>query len=286
MKNIAVLLTCFNRKDKTRKCLETLQLDKHPECDVFLVDDGCTDGTTQMVKKDFPKVKILEGDGTLFWNLGMRFAFLEAYEHRYDFYLWVNDDVAFEGDVISKMVKAFEEASFKKNSRKVIVTGYTFDVAHKEITYGGYKLQKAVVPIKLQMVQPSSKLEECDTFNGNCVLIPIEVVDMIGVNCERYHHSQGDVDYGLSAKKAGCSIVLTNFPVGCCEKNEGARIWNDIHYKAPLSEKKKVMNSLRHRPKDEWKYFTKKFGGKRWFLRYYLPYLKIYISAVITFFQQ
>ena len=231
-------------------------------------------------------MKILEGDGTLFWNLGMRFAFLEAYKHRYDFYLWVNDDVAFEGDVISKMVKVFEEASSKKNSRKVIVTGYTFDGDHKEITYGGYRLQKAIMPIKLQMVQPSSKFEECDTFNGNCVLIPIEVVDIIGVNCEKYHHSQGDIDYGLSAKKAGCSIVLTNFSVGCCEKNEGARIWNDIHYKAPLSEKKKVMNSLRHRPKDEWKYFTKKFGGKRWFLRYYLPYLKIYISAVVTFFQQ
>lgn len=286
MKDIAVLLTCFNRKEKTRKCLETLQLDKHPECDVFLVDDGCTDGTGQMVKDMFPNVKVLKGDGSLFWNLGMRFAFQEAYKQKYKFYLWVNDDVVFEDDIIGKMVETFEKVASQNNSRKVIVTGYTLDSSHKEITYGGYRLKKALMPIKLQMVQPSSKLEECDTFNGNCVLIPVEVVNIIGVNCEKYHHSQGDIDYGLSAKKVGCRIVLTNFPVGCCEKNEGARIWNDIHYKASLSEKKKVMNSLRYRPKDEWKYFTKKFGGKRWFLRYYFSYIKLYISAGITFFQR
>lgn len=66
-----------------------------------------------------------------------------------------------------------------------------------------------------------------------------------------------------------------------------------IVYMGRLSEEKGIVtllkamkDSLRHRPRDEWKYFTKKFGGKRWFLRYYLPYLKLYISAVLTSFQR
>lgn len=282
MKNIAILLTCFNRKEKTRKCLETLQLDKYPECDVFLVDDGCTDGTGQMIGEEFPKVKVLQGDGTLFWNLGMRFAFEEARKKTYDFYLWVNDDVSFEPDVIQKMVNAYEQISIEKKTKKNIVVGYTMDDEKKKVTYGGYRLVRSFIPIKLEMVQPSEKLEECDTCNGNCVLIPDEVVNVIGTNCSHYHHSQGDIDYGLSAKRAGCNVVLTNFAVGCCEKNEGARIWNDIRYKAPIKEKMKIMNSLRHRPKSEWKYFTKKFGGNRWFLRYYLPYVKVYLSAILS----
>lgn len=282
MKRVAVLLTCFNRKEKTRRCLETLQLDQNINCDVYLVNDGCTDGTKEMIEQEFPDVRVLQGDGSLFWNMGMRFAFEEARKENYDFYLWVNDDVIFESGVIPKMLEAYEQVSYEKNSEKVIVVGYTMDTEKKIVTYGGYRLVKSLIPIKLEMVQPSEKMEECDTCNGNCVLISSAVVDIIGINCEHYHHSQGDIDYGLSAKRAGCSLVLTNFAVGSCEKNEGARIWNDIRYKAPIREKMRVMNGLRHRPKEEWKYFTKKFGGRRWFLRYYLPYAKVYLSAIIS----
>ena len=48
-KNIAVLITCYNRKDKTLLCLESLFKQQGLGIDfslaVFLVDDGSTDGT-------------------------------------------------------------------------------------------------------------------------------------------------------------------------------------------------------------------------------------------------
>lgn len=282
MERTAVLMTCYNRKEKTRKCLQTLKVQEIPGITVFLVDDGCTDGTAEMVQREFPEVRILKGTGNLFWNQGMRFAFQEAVKENFDYYIWVNDDVEFYDNVLVKMGEAYRKATSDKNKDNVIVIGYTFDENEQKVTYGGYRLVKSFVPIKLEMVQPSQHLEDCDTCNGNCVLIPSSVVNLIGVNCEIYHHSQGDIDYGLTAKRAGCDLVLTDFPVGICEKNEGARIWNDIHYRAPIKEKIKVMNGIRHRPKNEWKYFTKKFGGRRWFLRFYLPYIKIYISAFIS----
>ena len=59
---IAVLLTCFNRKTKTLSCLKGLfqaqsifnhKSEEHIESEVFLTDDGCTDGTAQAVKEAF-----------------------------------------------------------------------------------------------------------------------------------------------------------------------------------------------------------------------------------------
>ena len=59
---IAVLLTCFNRKEKTLSCLAGLyesqrvyyERNSSPiELEVFLTDDGCTDGTAQAVKASF-----------------------------------------------------------------------------------------------------------------------------------------------------------------------------------------------------------------------------------------
>ena len=47
MKTIAVLLTVFNRKEKTIQCLKRLYNILPLEgylVDVYLTDDGCTDG--------------------------------------------------------------------------------------------------------------------------------------------------------------------------------------------------------------------------------------------------
>ena len=74
MKTIAALITCFNRKEKTILCLTNLfkqPLLNNFELDVFLTDDGCTDGTAEAVGKMFPQVHIIKGDGNLFWNRGM-----------------------------------------------------------------------------------------------------------------------------------------------------------------------------------------------------------------------
>ena len=52
---IAVLLTCYNRKDKTLRCLKSLSdtfllSGVDHKVDVYLTDDGCTDGTFNAVR--------------------------------------------------------------------------------------------------------------------------------------------------------------------------------------------------------------------------------------------
>ena len=60
MKNIAILITCHNRKEKTIQCLEALffqnGLGEQFNIEVFLVDDGCTDGTPEAISQNFQLV--------------------------------------------------------------------------------------------------------------------------------------------------------------------------------------------------------------------------------------
>ena len=94
---LAILMTCHNRKESTIVCLELLFNNELPvnfNIDVFLVDDGSTDGTTAAVNTAFPKVIVIKGNGQLFWNRGMRLAWEQAtLNKQYDFYLWLNDDI-------------------------------------------------------------------------------------------------------------------------------------------------------------------------------------------------
>ena len=89
---IAAIITCHNRKDKTLACLKSL-LQIAPTIDVYLTDDGSTDGTSEAVRQQCPQVQIIQGDGNLFWSRGMYIAWKEAVKSDYEYYLWLNDDV-------------------------------------------------------------------------------------------------------------------------------------------------------------------------------------------------
>ena len=92
---IAVLMTCHNRRVTTLKCLDAIEAQKdlgNISLQVYLVDDGCTDGTSEAIGAAHPDVTILAGDGSLYWAGGMRMAWKFAMQEDYDYYLWLNDD--------------------------------------------------------------------------------------------------------------------------------------------------------------------------------------------------
>ena len=107
---ILVILTCFNRKEKTKKCVEGLVEGNREHSFTFVVvDDNSTDGTGEMLESMKPEydIYILKGDGKLFYSGGMRKGMdyaLESMEPEYGYLLMVNDDVSFMDGCISKMI--------------------------------------------------------------------------------------------------------------------------------------------------------------------------------------
>lgn len=277
MKRIAILITCHNRETLTLRCIRSLSKTNNKqkyELDFFVVNDGCTDDTESLIKKEFPTVQILEGDGSLYWNGGMHLAFKTAKSIGFDFYLWVNDDVEFYDYAIPQMMRVYESLQ----DEMAIVTGYTYDRDEKTITYGGQRIKRGIIPLNLKNFFPEgNKIERCDTMHGNCVLIPNCVTEVIGINDSFYTHGFGDIDYGLTATMNNIPIYLTDFAVGICEKNPLSNRSNTFKDKG-LVERFRTMNSYKHRPVKDWLYFTKKFGGPLWFLRFIAPYIKLALN--------
>lgn len=215
MQTIAVLLTVFNRKDKTMECLRRLynQLPiKDYTVDVYLTNDGCTDGTPESIKLLFPQVHIIDGDGNLFWNRGMYIAWKEAAKQDYDFYLWLNDDTHIFNDTIINMINSSES---KQN--KAIIIAAIRAKAQEITTYSGHN--------KKGIITPNGNLQPCDTFNGNCVLIPSYVFKIVGNLDWKFRHAIGDYDYGCRAKKLGIELYVSSKYLGICDKNPKPPIW-------------------------------------------------------------
>jgi GT2 family glycosyltransferase len=209
---IAVLMTCHNRRETTLTCLKNLY-DQDLDFDVYLVDDGSTDGTGKAVKQHFPEINVITGNGTLFWNRGMRMAWQHAMAQNisYTHYIWLNDDTLLHDHALSRLL-----AYSKELQDKHIICAAINDPLLKTFTYGGKDVMSQPVP-------PNGSLQRVHYMNGNLVLVPKYVVDTIGVLDAHYRHHLGDYDYGLRAAKNNIQVYTTPEYIGSCESNKALK---------------------------------------------------------------
>jgi GT2 family glycosyltransferase len=271
---LAVIMTCYNRRNTTLACLQALY-NQDFIFDVYLVDDGSTDGTSDAVRANYPAVKILKGTGNLFWVGGMRLAFAEALKENYDYYLWLNDDTLLEPNALNKLFATHHDL-IEKGSPNSIVVGSTRDAATGKPTYGGAVRSKHWYSNKYEFIQPSQVLQECDTMFGNCVLIPRSVTQKVGNLDSAFIHSLGDLDYGLRARKLGCSVWIPSEFIGTCFKNSVRGSWVDTHL--PVRERLKKVLQPKGFPLRSWTIFAKRHSGSFWFFYWILPYLRAVIG--------
>ena len=133
IKQYAVLLTCFSRKNVTLRCLEQLYMQRTTAAmDIFLCDDGSIDGTYDAVKERFPEVCIIKGTGHFYWNRGMLAAWQKACATKdYDAYIWLNDDAFLYDNALSEMLDCSNVCDDKS-----IVCG-AFCSENGDFSYGG-----------------------------------------------------------------------------------------------------------------------------------------------------
>lgn len=219
--HIAVAMTVHNRRETTLACLRSLfgQADTAAGLTVYLVDDGCTDGTGPAVQRSFPDCVVIPGTGNLFWGGGMALAMSEAIKHPCDFILWLNDDVVLRAGAIRALISTYAEA-MQNSGLPAIIAGAMTDPTSGKVTYAGFRRRNRWHPAQVTPVHPQNgMLVACDAMNGNCVLIPRAVVDAIGPVDAALVHRYGDIDYGYRARRAGFDIVLAPEPVGTCSRN-------------------------------------------------------------------
>lgn len=272
--SVAVLLTCFNRREQTLACLRRLS-SQEIECDIYLVDDGSSDGTAEAVKAEFSNVKLLTGNGSLFWGGGMHLAFSEALRIGYEFYLWLNDDTMLYEQAIENLLATYLKL-VDQGAPDPIVVGSVCDPLTKKLTYGGRVRSTKLLSFKFEPVNPGHRPNKCDTMQGNIVLIPKGVTDKIGNLDPKFIHTFGDLDYGLRATQAGCSVWTAPGFIGECGQNSVVGSWVDK--RLSLLQRMQKVGQVKNFPIKPWTAYLKRHAGPLWFLRWPLPYIRAAIG--------
>lgn len=218
MINIAILLTVHNRKAKTLACLEKIfeqvGLD-NIILDVYVTNDGCTDGTQEALADKFSTVHVIQGDGSLYWNRGMYKAWEKAASTKeYDFFVWLNDDTLLDEEAIYSLLSDYEKVKTPS-----LICGATKSAYTGGITYSGRAKQEYALII------PNGVPQRCEIINGNAVLVPNQIYKVVGNLDWTFRHAIGDFDYGLRVKKAGFSCYVSSEVIGVCEHNPKLPKW-------------------------------------------------------------
>lgn len=264
---IAILITCHNRRAKTLECLRLLQEQKLPtnhSLEVFLVDDGSTDDTGDAVRSSFPQVHVIQGTGSLYWCGGMRVAWTHAAKDDPDYYLMVNDDTLLDPGALQVLLQLAPSPD-----DRVIAVAAIRDPETGQATYGGQRDISG-------LIEPDGRAHECDTLNGNAVLVTRAVYQEIGMLHGAYSHAMGDLDYGYLAKRHGIKIIQSPRSLGTCSRNSRHNTWMD----RSLGRRKRLrlLRSKKGLPFSEWMTYNRRNAGWSWPWKTVSPYIRVLLG--------
>lgn len=208
---IFAVIPVFNRLSLTLRCLETLLADKPDRLEVILVDDGSTDGTSAVVAKRFPQVRILRGDGSLWWTGATRLGVAEALKlgQAGDYVLLLNNDLVVPPDYVNKCRWAI-----CRHPRALIGSVNISETDGRTILSGGVRINWMTA--KLRNLNggmsidsfETSHVERVSVLTGRGVLIPFAAFTAVGLYDDIHFKQGGDTELPRRAQLVGFDLVV------------------------------------------------------------------------------
>lgn len=208
---IHIVIPVHNRKDKTEKCLSCLSKQSYTNINVTVIDDGSSDGTSEMIENQFPNVVVLKGDGNLWWagatNLGCKYAFTNGAS----LILTLNDDLVIKENYLETMYKAHLYAPkaiigsinlTQEDHPRILFAGVS---SHSFLTSKSFRIWRHYEYFEGQY----EGLMPTIVLPGRGTLIPRNVFESIGFfDSKRFPHYKADYEFTNRARKAGFSLYV------------------------------------------------------------------------------
>ena len=225
---IWIIIPVYNRKSLTRACLEGLRCQQYRAFQVIVVDDGSTDGTSQMLRNEFPDVLVLKGDGNLFWtksvNLGVKYVLSHA--NAEDYILTLNDDLTVKVDYLERL---WEGSQLNPNAMIGSIAIDTQDTTR--VVSGGVLINwfwahffdRARGWPYAEILKRFPSLARVDALPGRGTLIPLKIFHDIGMyNEKQLPHYGADYEFSIRAKNKGYTLLINHLaPIFMHEEETG-----------------------------------------------------------------
>ncbi len=219
--DLSIIILSFNTKELLRTCLTTVFASKFQEyrMEVMVCDNQSSDGSLEMVKKEFVQVICIQNGKNLGFAAGNNPGIRRA-KGRY--ILLLNSDTEVDADTFAKMLSYMDknENVGASTCKVMLPTGDIDPSCHR-----GFPTPWASITylLKLEKLFPTSVLfgqyhqgykglttiHEVDCIVGAFFMVRANVIKKVGLLDEDYFMYGEDIDWCYRIKKAGWKIMFS-----------------------------------------------------------------------------
>lgn len=103
MNNLLVIIVTYNAMQWADRCLNSLKASSITP-DIFIVDNGSTDGTQEYIKKNYPSVIFKQSETNLGFGKANNIGLQYALDNNYDYVYLLNQDAWVMPDTFEKLI--------------------------------------------------------------------------------------------------------------------------------------------------------------------------------------
>ena len=190
---IIVLIPIHNRIDFTRSCLTSLKSQKFKDFQTIIVDDGSTDESSEMLRNEFPEVKVINGDGNWWRTKSINVGIRDSIKQNPEYYLLLNNDLVVNDNYIFELEKLGTEFP---NS---IQGSLGIDIDNHDYIFPGRRFNKYSGISKV--VENDWEGTMINILPGRGLLIPTEILRKISFDDRLFPQNSADYDFTSRAFK-------------------------------------------------------------------------------------
>lgn len=280
---ISFCIVSFNTQEVLRDCLNSLlENPVHIPYEIIVIDNHSIDGTADMLRSEFPAVKLVINDVNRGYTAPMNQALRMARAER--FFVQLNPDTLILPGSFDCLV------DYMGTHPEVGIC--TPKVLNRDGTLQKQCRRSAARPwdtiayfLKLYRLNPKSRLfngylmgyfdedetHEVEACSGSCMLIRREVVDQVGYLDEQFFAWQEDADFCFRTRQAGWKIIYV----------PSARI---VHFGGQGGSQIQLTQSIIEWHRSYYLYYRKNLAKDYFFLFNGLYYCAMFLKLCLALF--
>lgn len=252
--DLSVIIVNYNTKDLLQKCLESVFASQtNFQFEVIVSDNGSTDESVEMVRNNFPQVRMIENNANLGFSGGNNVA-LRKVSGRY--FLLLNSDTEVRKDTLDLSVKYMDEHPEVgvMGCKVLLPDGNLHEASRRRFPDPANAFLRLFGLRKFSNYNyqniPADREMEVDSVVGAYLLIRKSVTDEVGLLDEEFFMYGEDLDWCWRVKAAGYKVMyypgteITHFLYGSSQAvafrsvrwaHEAMKIFYRKHYSAEHS---------------------------------------------------
>lgn len=242
--SVAIIVVNYNGFEDTKECIKSIKECNYDNYTIIVVDNASYEkpfaGTIEYIKENAAYIEAPTNDGFAAGNnVGIKWAI----EHKFDFCLLINNDTTVSESFLSRLIKAYES-----NDDAGIIGGrINFYSKPDHIWYGGGHIDKinggAQHEYYNQMLQITDSVREIQFITGCLMLIPVKVIERVGLLDESFFLYEEDTEFCLRVMKYGYRLLYVDGAViyhkisSSTQKNTTLKSYYELRNKFMLADR-------------------------------------------------